>query len=862
MKTRPTYTRDEVYEATLEYFKNDVLATNVWMNKYMLKDELGNLYEKTPADMHRRLSKELARIELKYPNPMSEDEIFDLLKDFKYIVPQGSPMSGIGNDFQVVSLSNCFYLGNNYDSYGAIIKLDQELVQLCKRRGGVGTDLSALRPKGAPVKNSAMTSTGVVPFMERYSNSIREVAQSGRRGAALLSISIKHPDAEDFIDAKLEQGKVTGANISVKIEDDFMDSVINNKPFTQQFPIDSNNPIIKREIDANKLWNKIIKNAYNKAEPGILFWSNVIKEALPDCYSDLGFATKGVNPCAELTLSESDSCRLLLINLYSYVDNPFTKEASFNYDKFNKHCIIGQRFMDDIVDLEIEKLHKIIEKIESDPEPEFIKAVEINLWKEILDKAVRGRRCGFGVTAEGDMIAAMGLRYGTSEATDFAVDVHKHMAISTYMSSSIMAKERGTFPIYDFDREKDHIFLNRLFDASPELYKMIKANGRRNIGCNTIAPAGSVSILTQTSSGVEPVFLIYYKRRRKINPSDKNARIDYKDDMGDCWEEYNVFHPKFLKWLKVNNYNVDDVKTYKTEQLNEVIKLSPYYKATSADVDWEEKVNMQGKIQKFVDHSISNTINLPKDVTVELVDKLYKTAYHAGCKGVTIYREGSLDAVLSSNETKIDKKDIEKLLKENNAPKRPDILECDVIRFTNKGEKWIGFVSFYEGQLYEIFTGILESFPVPPKVEKGQIIKVKDGDVKRYNFIYKDRDGFNVTMEGISRVFNEAYWDYAKLISALLRHNVHLPSVINILDSLRMDGDLLGTWKAGIRRILKSYISEEHIMQLKKESEDIKDFDKSTGMAKCPKCGQYTYQVTGGCPQCVNDTCGYGKCSN
>jgi ribonucleoside-diphosphate reductase alpha chain len=800
--------------------------------------------------MHRRLAKELHRIESKYENPLSEDFIFDLIKNFEYIIPQGSPMSGIGNDKQVVSLSNCFVIGNPADSYGSIMKIDEEQIQLMKRRGGVGHDLSHIRPAGTPVKNSALTSTGLVPFMERYSHSTNEVAQGGRRGALMLTVSIKHPDSENFINAKLEQGKVTGANISVKVTDEFMQAAINAKMFTQCYPIDSENPIHCKEIDAQKLWKKIIHNAWKSAEPGVLFWDTIMKESVPDCYQDQGFTTVSVNPCGEITLCPYDSCRLLAINLYSFVESPFTKEAWFNIDKFKQYVIYAERFMDDIIDLEIEKVNKIMEKIEIDPENEETKRVERETWIKIMEMTIKGRRTGLGITAEGDMLAALGLRYGTPEATDFSTEVHKNLALSAYKSSAIMAKERGAFPIYDYERELNNPFIQRLKDANPELDEMLKKYGRRNIALLTIAPTGSVSILTQTTSGIEPAYLVSYKRRRKINPTDKSGRVDFTDAEGVKWEEYNVFHHKFETWLNINGYNIDEVKAMKEHDLKEIIEKSPYYKSTSNDVDWVEKVRMQGNIQKYVDHSISVTVNLPNNVTEDVVSKVYETGWHSGCKGMTVYRDGSRQGVIMSTEGTTQNVVPETL--ENNAELRPKRLECEVVRFTNNKEKWIGFLGIRtqdktgEKYPYELFTGLADEFLIHPSVDKGEIVKNKEnGSKSRYDFVYKDKDGYNVIMEGLSRAFNREFWNYSKLVSALLRHRMHLPSVINVIDGLQMDGDkeaAFGTWKSGVKRIIKKYINS------------------SVAGESCPECGASGHDLVydSGCKTCRK--CGWSKC--
>jgi len=846
------YKRDDVYEATLKYFKGDTLAADVWVNKYALKETVNGetvYHELTPDDMHRRIAKELNRIENKYENPLSEDLIFDLIKNFEYIIPQGSPMSGIGNDKQVVSLSNCFVIGNHpSDSYGSIMQIDEEQIQLMKRRGGVGHDLSHIRPAGTPVKNSALTSTGLVPFMTRYSNSTNEVAQGGRRGALMLTCSIKHPDSEHFIDAKLEQGKVTGANISVKVTDEFMKAAMSTKVFTQQFPIDSDNPLFKKDIDAQKLWKKIIHNAWKSAEPGVLFWDTLINESVPDCYREEGFETVSTNPCGELPLCPYDSCRLLAINLYSYVVNPFTDKSYFDWKKFKQHVIYAERFMDDIVDLESEKIQMILSKIESDPEPENIKRVERETWSKIMEMTLKGRRTGLGVTSEGDMLAALGLRYGTPEATDFSTEVHKNLAISAYKSSAIMAKERGTFSVYNYEKELNNPFIQRLKEADPELDRMLKECGRRNIALLTIAPTGSVSILTQTTSGIEPAYLVSYKRRRKINPTDKSGRIDFIDAEGVKWEEYNVFHHKFETWLKVNGYNVNEVKNMKDSELKPVIEKSPYYKATSNDVDWVEKVRMQGMIQKFVDHSISVTVNLPNNVTEEIVSKVYETGWSSGCKGLTIYRDGSRQGVIMSNEGTT--QNVVKEPEENNAKPRPKRLECEVVRFTNNKEKWVGFLGLMtddkgEKYPYELFTGLLDEFYVPPSVEKGEIVKFKEGGEKsRYDFVYKDKDGYHVTMEGLNRAFDREFWNVSKFLSAFLRHRIHLPSVINLIDSLQLSSDVaaFGTWKSGVKRIIKKYINS------------------TVAGESCPECGSTDLKYEAGCKTCNN--CGWSKCSD
>ena len=843
-KTHLEYNPKEIMEASTQYFGGDELAANVWMNKYALRDG-DKIFELTPDQMHIRLASEFARIENNYPNPMSKEEIYELLKDFRYIIPQGSPMSGIGNDFQIVSLSNCFVIGNSgaADSYGGILKVDQEQVQLMKRRGGVGHDLSHIRPEGSPVKNSALTSTGIVPFMERYSNTTREVAQGGRRGALMLSISIKHPDSEKFIDAKLEQGKITGANISVKISDEFMRCVVENKPFVQQYPIDSDNPSVVKEIDARALWNKIIENAWSSAEPGVLFWDTITRESVPDCYSDFGFKTVSTNPCGEIPLCPYDSCRLLAINLYSYVKNPFTSKASFDFDLFREHVTKGQRLMDDLIDLELEKIEKIIDKIENDPEEDEIKMVERNLWLNIKMKCLEGRRTGFGITAEGDMLAALGLRYGSDEAINFSVSVHRTLAVAAYSSSVTMAKERGAFPIYDTEREMNNPFVKRLAEADPELYKEMSIHGRRNVALLTIAPTGTVSICTQTTSGIEPVFMVSYKRRKKINPNDKDSssRKVVQDSNGDYFEEFNVFHPKFIDWLRISNYNVDEVMQMNDKDLQDIINKSPYYLATSQDIDWVNKVRMQGAIQKWVDHSISVTVNIPKETTKEMVSTIYQTAWESGCKGCTIYRDGSRDGVLISNNDS--KKSSESSFRETTAPKRPKKLEADIVRFQNDKESWIAVVGIYQGHPYEIFTGKAESFLLPNWVEKGWVIRVKEENKKaRYDFQFLDKDGYKVTIEGLSRLFNKEFWNYAKLISGILRHGMPLPNVVDLISKLNFDIDSITTWKNGVARALKRYITD----------------GTETGEV-CPECGGKII-YTGGCKECSNK-CGWSKCS-
>lgn len=836
MEKQKIYSHDEVIEASNKYFKGDNLAAKVWANKYALKDSYGNLYELTPDDMHRRLASEIHRIELKYDNPMSEEEIYTVLRDFKYIVPQGGPMTGIGNPFQIASLSNCFVIGNdgNSDSYGGIMKIDQEQVQLMKRRGGVGHDLSHIRPQGSPVLNSALTSTGVVPFMERYSNSTREVAQDGRRGALMLSISIKHPDSEKFIDAKLEAGKVTGANVSVKVTDEFMHAVKNNKPFRQQYPIVSDKPLYEKSIDARELWNKIVHNAWKSAEPGILFWDTIVKESVPDCYADLGYKTVSTNPCGEIPLCPYDSCRLLALNLYSYVDNPFTEKAKFDFPLFKKHVHIAQRLMDDIIDLELEKIDGILAKIDRDPEGPDIKGTERNLWVNIRNKTMEGRRTGIGITAEGDMLAALGLRYGTDLAMDFSVEVHKVLAVEAYRSSSFLARERGAFAIYDTSRELNNPFINRLREADPEFYEHMSQYGRRNIALLTIAPTGTTSLMTQTTSGIEPVFMPVYKRRRKVNPNDQDINVTYTDEVGDSWEEYKVFHHKFVDWLVIKGYNPDEVKKMDDARVDEIVAKSPYYKATANDVDWMAKVRMQGAIQKWVDHSISVTINLPKTVKEELVSELYLTAWESGCKGATVYRDGSRSGVLISNKPD----------NQNDITKRPPVLEADVIRFNNNDEKWMAFVGLLNGRPYEIFTGLAdeEMYPIPKSIVKGSIIKTKDADGNsRYDFQYTDKYGYKNTLGGLSHMFKPEFWNYAKLISGVLRHGMPIPSVVNLVKSLRLDSESINNWKNGVERALKKYIA-----------------DGTKAKGKCGECGSANLHYQEGCLIC-ND-CGSSKC--
>ena len=844
---KKTYSYDEAYNASLEYFKGDELAARVWVNKYAVKDSFGNIYEKSPEDMHWRIANEVARIEAKYPNGLSSQELFNLLDHFKYIVPQGSPMTGIGNDYQIASLSNCFVIGldGNADSYGAIIRIDEEQVQLMKRRGGVGHDLSHIRPKGSPVKNSALTSTGLVPFMERYSNSTREVAQDGRRGALMLTVSIKHPDSEAFIDAKMTEGKVTGANVSVKLDDAFMQAAIDGKPYTQQYPIDSANPMVAKDIDASALWKKIVHNAWKSAEPGVLFWDTIIRESVPDCYADLGFRTVSTNPCGEIPLCPYDSCRLLAINLYSYVVNPFTPEAYFDFELFKKHVALAQRIMDDIIDLELEKIERIFEKIDSDPESMEVKGTERHLWEKIYRKSGLGRRTGVGITAEGDMLAAMGLRYGTEEATEFSEKVHKTIALEAYRSSVNMAKERGAFEIYDAEREKNNPFINRLKEADPQLYEDMKKYGRRNIACLTIAPTGTTSLMTQTTSGIEPVFMPVYKRRRKVNPNDTNVHVDFVDETGDAFEEYIVFHHKFLTWMKVNGYDSD--KRYTQEEIDELVAKSPYYKATSNDVDWLMKVKMQGRIQKWVDHSISVTINLPNNVSEDLVNQLYVEAWRSGCKGCTVYRDGSRAGVLLSTKKKDKKEEEECRCKPPQVVEvRPKVLEADVVRFQNNKEKWVAFVGLLDGRPYEIFTGLQddeEGIVLPKSVTSGRIIKSYDEDgTKHYDFQFENKRGYKMTIEGLSEKFNKEYWNYAKLISGVLRWRMPIEQVIKLVGSLQLDSESINTWKNGVERALKKYVQ---------------DGTEAKGV-KCPNCGHETLVYQEGCLICK--TCGSSRC--
>lgn len=863
MKSNNNYSYEEAFKASLEYFEGDELAARVWVNKYAMKDSFGNIFEKSPEDMHWRIANEIARIEKKYANPISAREIFDLLDHFRYIIPAGSPMTGIGNNHQVASLSNCFVIGldGDADSYGAILRIDEEQVQLMKRRGGVGHDLSHVRPKGSPVNNSALTSTGLVPFMERYSNSTREVAQDGRRGALMLSVSIKHPDSEAFIDAKMEEGKVTGANVSVRITDEFMDAAINDKPFVQQFPIDSEKPLFGKEISAKKLWEKIVHNAWKSAEPGVLFWDTIIRESLPDCYADLGFKTISTNPCGEIPLCPYDSCRLLSINLYSYVIDPFTEKARFDFEKFKKHVRLAQRIMDDIVDLEMEKIDMIMTKIENDPQNDEVKNAELHLWEKIKAKSGAGRRTGVGITAEGDMIAAMGLTYGTKEATEFSVEVHKTLALNAYRSSVTMAKERGAFEIFNAEREANNPFLLRMKDEDAQLYADIQKYGRRNIACLTIAPTGTTSLMTQTTSGIEPVFMPVYMRRRKVNPNDTDVHVDYVDEVGDSFEEYIVYHKKFLTWMKVNG--IDSEKKYTQEEIDDLVKRSPYYKATANDVDWLMKVRMQGAIQKWVDHSISVTVNLPSNVDESLVNKLYVEAWKSGCKGCTIYRDGSRSGVMISVSKK-DKKekgtDGEKVKDLSSAEERheqicqpphvvevrPEVLDCDVVRFQNNKEKWVAFVGLLDGYPYEIFTGLQdddEGIVLPKSVTKGKIIKQTNPDGShRYDFQFKNKRGYKTTVEGLSEKFNPEYWNYAKLISGVLRYRMPIDHVINLVSSLQLKDESINTWKNGVERALKKYVT---------------DGTQASGQ-KCPVCGHETLIYQEGCLICTN--CGASRC--
>lgn len=848
-----TYTYDEAFKASLEYFGGDELAARVWVNKYAMKDSFGHIFERSPRDMHHRIAAEIARIEKKYNNPVSEEDVFALLDHFRYLVPAGSPMTGIGNHHQIASLSNCFVIGidGNADSYGSIMKLDEEQVQLMKRRGGVGHDLSGIRPKGSPVKNSALTSTGIVPFMERYSNSTREVAQDGRRGALMLSIAIRHPEAEAFIDAKMTEGKITGANVSVKVDDEFMRCATEGRPYHQQFPISSNSPLVEKDIDATALWHKIVHNAWKSAEPGVLFWDTILRESIPDCYADLGFRTVSTNPCGEIPLCPYDSCRLLAINLYSYVENPFTPQATFNFELFKKHVAMAQRFMDDIIDLEQEKIDAILNKIANDPQSDEVKYTEHHLWEKIKHKTAQGRRTGVGITAEGDMLAALGLRYGTEEATEMAVKVQQTLALSAYASSVNMAKERGAFPIYDAKREENNPFVLRIKEHDAALYDDMVKYGRRNIACLTIAPTGTTSLMTQTTSGIEPVFMPVYKRRRKVNPNDTNVHVDFVDETGDSFEEYIVYHPKFITWMKAQG--LDTEKRYTQEEIDELVARSPYNKATANDVDWLMKVRMQGAIQKWVDHSISVTVNLPNSVDEELVNRLYVEAWKSGCKGCTIYRDGSRAGVLVSTQ-KTDKKkkkqEEDLLTKGMKLPevteRRPDVLECDVVRFQNNKEKWVAFVGLLDGHPYEIFTGLQddeEGIVLPKTVTKGRIIKtvLPDG-TKRYDFQFQNKRGYKMTVEGLSEKFNKEYWNYAKLISGVLRYRMPIENVIKLVNSLQLESENINTWKVGVSRALKKYVI---------------DGTEAKGQ-KCPNCGHETLVYQEGCLICKH--CGASRC--
>ena len=833
---------NDAVAASKEYFNGDDLAATVWVSKYALKDSFGHIFEKTPTDMHKRIASEIERIEKKYPNPMSKEEVFSLLDHFRYIIPQGGPMTGIGNNLQIASLSNCFVIGNrkHADSYGGIFRMDEEQVQLMKRRGGVGHDLSELRPTGTPVLNSALTSTGIVPFMERYSNSTREVAQDGRRGALMLSLSIKHPDAERFIDAKTESGKVTGANVSIKIDDEFMRAAKEGRPYHQQFPIDSGHPSVEVDIDAQRLWKKIIHNAWQSAEPGVLFWDTIIRESIPDCYADLGFTTVSTNPCGEIPLCPYDSCRLLAINLLSYVEKPFTAEARFNFDLFKQHVAKAMRMMDDIIDLELEKVELIINKVAADPEEADIRHVEYELWKKIREMANKGRRTGLGITAEGDMLAALGLRYGSDEAIEFAVEIQKTLALEAYRASVTMAEERGAFPVYDAAREKDNPMIGRIREADPELYARMVEHGRRNIALLTIAPTGTTSLMSQTTSGIEPVFRPVYKRRRKINPSDKGKKADFIDNMGEKFEEYYVYHHQFVKWLEINGYDTSKLQSISDSELDSWLKASPYYGATANDIDWVAKVRMQGAIQKWVDHSISVTVNLPNNVTEELVADVYRTAWESGCKGITVYRDGCRDGVLLDAKEKERKKSTD----HNTHLKRPKSIPADIVRFKNGNEDWIAFVGLQEDRPYEIFTGKIEedAMYIPRKVTKGWIIKIHEADgSKRYDFQYVDRYGYTNTIGGISRLFNEEFWNYAKLISGVLRHGMPIDKVVHLIDGLHLNSESINTWKNGVQRALKQYIA---------------DGTKTKG--KCPQCGQEEMAYQNGCLTCMS--CGYSKC--
>ena len=840
------FSREEIIEASVEYFKGDTLAAEVWANKYALKDSKGNIYERTPDDMHKRIAKEFARIEKKFPNPLSYDEIYESIKNFEYIIPQGSPMAGIGNNHQIMSISNCFVIGHEVDSdsYGGICNLDEQLIQLMKRRAGVGVDLSFIRPNQSPVKNAANTSTGVVPYMERFSNSTREVAQGGRRGALMESISIDHPDSESFIDAKMTGGKVTGANVSVKMTDGFMEAALIGDEYQQQYPVGSDNPTFTKMVDAKSIWNKVVHNAWKSAEPGVLFWDTLIRESIPDCYADLGFRTVSTNPCGEIPLCPNDSCRLMALNLYSYVKNPFTNKSEFDYELFEKHVNMAQRLMDDLIELELEKIDTIINKINNDPESEEIKRTELTLWKKIKEKCEMGRRTGLGITAEGDMLAALGIKYGTDKGNEFTANLHMKLKHAAYGASCEMAQEREPFKIWNAEREKNNPFLLRIKEENPALYANLVKYGRRNIALLTIAPTGSVSIMTQTSSGIEPVFMVSYMRRRKINPDDKNARVDFTDEVGDCWQEYPVFHHKFETYLIAKGYDLEEVKAMSQEEISSIVEKSPYFGATSNDVDWVKKVEMQGMVQKHVDHSISVTVNLPSDISEEMVAKVYETGWKAGCKGMTVYRDGSRSGVLvSTSEKKAEEK--EKMFEDHHAPKRPKKMEAEVVRFQNNFEKWIAVVGTLDGRPYEMFTGKLDGLPaIPNNVDNGFIVKARNEDgTSRYDFQYEDKDGYKVTIEGLSRSFDKEYWNYAKMISGVLRHGMPLPYVVDLVGSLNLDDDTLMTWKNGVTRVIKKFIP---------------DGTKSDN--KCPNCDQDSLVFQEGCLACSN--CGHSKCGS
>ena len=834
---------EDAVAASKVYFAGDDLAAQVWVSKYALKDSFGNIYETTPEDMHHRIADELVRIENNYENPLSKEQIFELLDHFRYVIPQGGPMTGIGNNLQVASLSNCFVIGhkNPADSYGGIFRMDEEQVQLMKRRGGVGHDLSHIRPTGSPVLNSALTSTGIVPFMERYSNSTREVAQDGRRGALMLSLMIKHPDAERFIDAKVDTGKVTGANVSIKIDDEFMRAAMEGKSYRQQFPIGSAEPSFVQDIDARKLWEKIIHNAWKSAEPGVLFWDTILRESVPDCYADQGFRTVSTNPCGEIPLCPYDSCRLLALNLLSYVEKPFTKQAEFNFDLFKKHVAMAMHLMDDIIDLELEKVELIINKIASDPEDDDVRRVELELWKKIKDMALKGRRTGLGITAEGDMLAALGLRYGSDEAIEFAVNVHKTLAVEAYRASVMMAKERGAFGVFNFEKEQGNPMIERICEAAPELRELMQKYGRRNIAMLTIAPTGTTSLMSQTTSGIEPVFRPVYKRRRKINPSDKDQVATYVDETGEKFVEYYVYHHQFVKWMEINGYDTSRMQSISDEELDKWLKASPYYKATANDIDWVAKVKMQGAIQKWVDHSISVTVNLPNEVTEELVAQVYRTAWECGCKGITVYRDGCRDGVLLDVKSKDNAK---KRCQSSDSIRRPESIPADIVRFKNGSEDWIAFVGKQDDRPYEIFTGKIEedAMYIPKTITQGHILKVCEADgTKRYDFQYQDRYGYINTIGGISRLFDEEFWNYAKLISGVLRYGMPIDKVVQLVDGLHLDSETINTWKNGVERALKQYIK-----------------DGTRGKGRCPQCGQEQMAYQNGCLTCMS--CGYSKC--